>query len=108
LDSEERDTQAVERNNQIANGGSALKEQFYEICIAEHLGTGWSSWLEEMQIRQEEDRTVLYGPLVDQAALHGVLLKIRDLGLTLISVNQLPEEWAAGKPNPSFYTNEGE
>jgi hypothetical protein len=92
FDSLERDTQAVERNNQLTDGGSALKEHIYEISIAEHLSTGWSSWLGEMQIRQEGDRTVLYGPLVDQAALHGVLLKIRDLGLTLISVNQLPEE----------------
>lgn len=69
-----------------------LQGYIYEICIEGHLSTGWSTWLGEMQIRPEECRTVLYGHLVDQAALHGVLQKIRDLGLTLVSVSQLPAD----------------
>ena len=63
---------------------------FYRIRVKGHLGCGWSAWFEGLSIRHEENgETVLYGPIVDQAALHGVLMKIRDLGLTLMAVNRV-------------------
>ena len=62
---------------------------FYEIRVKGHIGDSWSSWFEGMAIRHEESgETILSGPLVDQAALHGVLIKIRDLGLSLIEVRR--------------------
>jgi hypothetical protein len=66
-----------------------LENQYYEICIDGHLGSNWSSWFEGLEINRTTDGvTILSGSLADQAALHGVLMKIRDLGLTLISVER--------------------
>ena len=62
---------------------------FYEIRVQGHIGKSWSSWFEGMAIRHNESgETVLSGPLVDEAALHGVLAKIADLGLPLIEVKR--------------------
>jgi hypothetical protein len=67
----------------------------YEIVIEAHLGDCWEEWLEGMEFEQKYDEdggraiTVISGALPDQAALYGVLIKIRDLGLTLISVNRI-------------------
>ena len=64
--------------------------EFYEIRVEGHIETSWSSWFEALTICSEPDgSTLLSGTLEDQAALHGVLMKIRDLGLTLISVNRI-------------------
>lgn len=53
--------------------------EFYEIRVKGHIGDSWASWFEGMTIRHEESgETVLNGPLIDEAALHGVLMKIRD------------------------------
>ena len=61
----------------------------YEIRVREHLDTCWVNRFDGFIITYEEDgTTVLTGPIVDQAALHGLLMKVRDLGLTLLSVNQ--------------------
>jgi hypothetical protein len=60
----------------------------YQIRIKGHLGRQWKDWFEGMTITQEEDGdTLLTGPLVDQAALFGLLKKVRDLGLPLVSIN---------------------
>ncbi|MBN1937817.1 MAG: hypothetical protein JW934_24375 [Anaerolineae bacterium] len=65
-----------------------MKQQRYDIRVAGHLTADWSDWFEGVAVcREKSGETVLSGVL-DQAALHGVLAKIRDLGLTLISVNQ--------------------
>ena len=59
----------------------------YRIRIQGQLDSQWADWFDEMTITLEEDgHTLLTGPVVDQAALHGLLKKIRDLGLTLISI----------------------
>jgi hypothetical protein len=59
----------------------------YRIRIQGQLDSQWTNWFDEMTFTLEEDgNTLLSGPVVDQAALHGLLKKIRDLGLTLISV----------------------
>lgn len=63
---------------------------FYEIRVEGHLGSNWSSWFEELSIRHDASgETILSGLLADQSALHGVLMKIRDLGLTLIAVHRV-------------------
>jgi hypothetical protein len=68
-------------------------QTFYEIRIKGRLSSSWSSWFEGMDIHHEaNDETILCGPVVDQAALHGILMRIRDLGLPLISVNRLGNE----------------
>ncbi|MHB8135015.1 MAG: hypothetical protein ACYDH1_12430 [Anaerolineaceae bacterium] len=59
----------------------------YRIRIQGQLDSQWSDWFDEMTITLEEDgNTLLTGQVIDQAALHGLLKKIRDLGLTLISI----------------------
>jgi hypothetical protein len=58
----------------------------YQIRIKGHLGRQWTDWFEGMTITLEEGGdTLLTGPVVDQAALHGLLRKVRDLGIPLIS-----------------------
>lgn len=70
----------------------------YHIRIKGHLDQQWAGWFEGLTIMLEETGdTLLSGQLVDQAALHGLLKKIRDLGLPLLSVNSLE----SGRPNPS-------
>ncbi len=60
----------------------------YQIRVKGHLGSEWTEWFEGMVITLEgEDVTVLSGPVADQAALYGLLKKVRDLGLPLLSVN---------------------
>jgi hypothetical protein len=61
----------------------------YEIRVQGHLAGDWSEWFEGLTIAHDSNgETVLAGPLRDQAALFGVLIKVRDLGLMLLSVNQ--------------------
>ena len=60
----------------------------YQIRIKDHLDTRWQDWFDGLTVTLTGDGdTILSGVIVDQAALHGVLKKIRNLGLTLISVN---------------------
>lgn len=62
----------------------------YEIRIAGHLSPQWADWFEGATITLEEDgNTLLSGPVADQAALHGLLKRIRDVGLPLLSVHQV-------------------
>lgn len=62
----------------------------YEIRIAGQLDGRWSSWFDGLEVCQQAGgETALVGPLADQAALYGILHKIRDLGLALISVRRL-------------------
>jgi hypothetical protein len=71
-----------------------VQSKWYEIRIQGTLGPDWAEWFEGMEIRQEGDgQTILAGSVVDQAALHGLLVKVRNLNLTLLSVNPaLPAE----------------
>jgi hypothetical protein len=64
--------------------------EIYEIKLQGHLDTKWSEWFYGMTITHEPDgATALCGPLPDQTVLHSVLDRIRDMNLTLISVNQI-------------------
>ena len=65
----------------------------YEIRVKGHLPQHWSEWLDELTISHAPSgETILTGSLRDQAALFGVMMKARDLGLTLLSVNQVGSE----------------
>lgn len=67
----------------------------YQIRIRGHLGREWADWFEGLSITLEDNGDMLLtGPVVDQAALHGVLKKVRDVGMPLLSVNRV-------KPDPS-------
>ncbi len=62
----------------------------YEIRVKGHLAREWSEWFEGLAIRHDaKGETVLAGLLADQAALFGILVKVRDLGLVLLAVNQI-------------------
>lgn len=75
----------------------------YEIRLKDHLDSRWSEWFEGLTITLEESgSTLLSGPLADQAALHGILKKVRDLGLTLLSVNSVePDTETNRKAKPA-------
>jgi hypothetical protein len=62
----------------------------YEIRVRGVLDSCWSAWFEGLQLASDESgQTVLVGPVADQAAVHGLLAKVRDLGLPLISVRRI-------------------
>ena len=69
----------------------------YEIRLKGHLDARWTDWFEGLSFTQESDgTTILSGPVVDQAALYGLLRKVRDLGLPLLAVNQIDPKQANG------------
>ena len=81
--------------------GSPREPGQYEIRLAGHLDQRWAEWFDGLTVTQEGDgTTVLHGPIVDQAALHGLLQKVRDLGLPLVSVTQVAPEPPAGPTQP--------
>jgi hypothetical protein len=77
-------------SNQRGPEGEAGQPMIYQIRIKGHLGRQWAYRFEELSITLEDDgTTLLTGPVVDQAALHGIMKTIRDLGITLLSVNSI-------------------
>jgi hypothetical protein len=67
--------------------------QFYEIRFKGHLSSCGAQMFEGLEMVQEPNgETILTGPVIDQAALHGLLERIRDLGVPLLSVKQLPAD----------------
>ena len=64
-----------------------------EITVKQRIDFNWSEWFEGMAIRHtDQDETILSGTVVDQAALYGLLAKLRNLGLPLVSVNSVAVE----------------
>ena len=65
----------------------------YEIRLKGHLDARWTAWFDGLRLTQESDgTTVIRGSVIDQAALHGLLTKVRDLGLPLIAVTPIDPE----------------
>ena len=70
----------------------------YEIRLKGHLAARWAAWFDGLSLTQESDgTTVIRGAVIDQAALHGLLSKVRDLGLPLIAVMQVDPKQMKGK-----------
>ena len=61
----------------------------YQIKVTGRLGDQWSDWFDGMTLLYSKGITTITGEIMDQAALHGVLIKVRDLGLALVSVNRI-------------------
>ncbi len=77
----------AERNGTRRKMHYASNQQEYQIRIIGHLPTSWSDWFDDMSVVQQPDGvTIITGIFVDQAALFGLLWRIRDLGLPLLSV----------------------
>jgi hypothetical protein len=67
--------------------------QWYEIRLQGHLEPRWATWFDGMTLTTDPDgSTALRGPVVDQSALHGVLARLRDLGVPLISLTRIPTD----------------
>ena len=67
---------------------SSHQKETYQIIVSGHLDLKWKDWFDGFSItHQAHDETLLVGTVEDQAALHGLLAKIRDLGLSLLMVN---------------------
>ena len=86
---------AHHRDNVMANERNPTTEpselMVYQIRVTGHLGREWSDWFDGLSITLEDNgETLLSGPVIDQAALHGLLEKVRDLGMLLLSINQVP------------------
>lgn len=75
----------------------------YQIRVKGHLGAQWTDWFEGLTITLEDNgETLLTGPVVDQAALHSLLKKVRDLGMPLLLVNRIePGQADAPEVKPS-------
>lgn len=85
----------------IANENRLERQEGYEIRVQGHLDTRWEEWLGEVRLTHEPGgTTALRGPIEDQAALHGLLAKMRDLGVPVISVRPVD---AAGLPDDQMY-----
>ena len=77
----------------LAHTGQPSEAARYEIRLKGHLDARWATWFDGLTLTQEGDGTTLiHGQVADQAALHGLLQRIRDLGLPLVSVTQAPAE----------------
>ena len=72
----------------------------YEICLKGHLDGRWAAWFDGLSLSRESDgTTILRGPIPDQAALHGLLQRVRDTGLPLVSVIRIAADPAEGPVN---------
>jgi hypothetical protein len=89
-------------SNELEPKPTSSQTVIFQIRIKGHLGREWTDWFEGLTITLEENGdTLLTGPVVDQAALHGLLKKVRDLGMPLVSVSPV-------KPWPSTTLGTGQ
>jgi len=80
-------------SNKVNPKSNPRQPMTYQIRIKGHLGSQWSDWFDGLTITHEEDgNTLLSGPVVDDSALHGLLKKVRDLGMPLLSVNRVESD----------------
>ncbi|HST46971.1 hypothetical protein [Jatrophihabitans sp.] len=77
----------------------------YEVRVQGHLDRHWTGWLGDLTVTHHADGTsTLTGPVADQAALHGLLAKVRDLGIALVSITPIsptPSKEQPGPPSPA-------
>lgn len=74
----------------MANQAKSDHGERYEIYLKGHLGSEWSDWFEGLSIIPDgQGNTILTVTIADQAAMHGILERIRDMGLTLLSINRI-------------------
>ena len=84
-----------------ATATPANQAPLYEIRLKGHLGREWTDWFGGMAVDlTEEGDTLLTGPVADQAALHGLLRKVRDIGIPLVSVNEIHHHQSYEGANP--------
>lgn len=87
-------------SNHLGTNADAGDPVVYQIRIAGHLSQQWADWLGDVTITLEDaGETLLTGPVVDQAALYGLLKKVRDLGMPLILVRRVEP----GEPAPPVH-----
>lgn len=71
--------------------------RIYQIRLEEHIDPHWTDWFEGLTITSKNNGdTIITGQVIDQAALHGLLKKVRDLGLTLVSINRVESSRTGG------------
>ncbi len=82
-------------SNELEPKTNASQPVVYQIRLKGHLDSQWTDWFEGLTITLEENgNTLLTGPVIDQSALHGLLKKVRDLGMPLVSVCPLENNQA--------------
>jgi hypothetical protein len=75
--------------------------EHYEIRLTGHLDAHWTAWFDGLTVSHQDDgTTVIRGPVADQAALHGLLQRVRDLGLPLVSVERVEDDQPNGMTPP--------
>jgi hypothetical protein len=76
--------------SEATSGGSWDDAGQYEVRLKGHLDPRWSAWFDGLILTEDSDgTTVIHGSVIDQAALHGLLQKVRDIGLPLVSVTRV-------------------
>jgi hypothetical protein len=70
-------------------GAAPAEPARYEFRVRGVLEPHWSAWFEGLRVTSDDRETIIAGPVADQAALHGLLAKVRDLGLELLSVRRI-------------------
>ena len=93
-----------DRSNKTTSGASAAGHRgnpHYEIRVKGHLGPRWTAWFDGLSLTTEDGgTTAIRGPVADQTALHGLLQKLRDLGIPLVSLIEIPTDAPIAPPAP--------
>ena len=85
--------EGITRSSSDASDADHADIPQYEIRVKGHLGQRWAAWFHGLSLTAHDDgTTVISGPVVDQAALHGLLHKLRDVGIPLVSLALLPPD----------------